>query len=124
MRRKAWVWCAGGLAAVVGLAAAGCGGRSSPTEVQVTDGGSRTIAVDSGQVLAITLGTVGPGQYAVPPDVAGSAVRFVDEAVVAPYTPGGPRQRFRFESVARGQSIVTFTHTGSGPLVQDTVVVR
>jgi hypothetical protein len=56
--------------------------------------------------------------------IDGAAVQFLDAAVVSPFTPGGPTQLFRFKAVAVGSAVVRFQHTGAGPTIVDTLVVR
>ncbi|HZH42339.1 MAG TPA: hypothetical protein VFD85_15095 [Gemmatimonadales bacterium] len=85
---------------------------------------THTLSVAVGQELDLMLSTVGPGQYSSPPLVSSSAVRFLDDSIVGPFTPGGPTQRFRFQAAVHGQAVVTFTHTGGNPTVQDTVNVQ
>jgi hypothetical protein len=80
--------------------------------------------VSVGEELSITLQTIGPGEYQSPPAVSSSAVRFLDVAYVSPSVPAGPTQRFRFKAEAPGHAIVTFRHSGSTPMVSDTVEVR
>lgn len=53
-----------------------------------------------------------------------SAIRFLDVAFVSPFVPAGPTQRLRFKAEAPGHAIVTFRHSGSTPMVSDTVEVR
>ena len=93
-----------------------------PLAVQGTD--SQTFEITVGQELDLTLGTVGPGQYEVPPSLSSTALRFLDAAFVGPYTPGGPQQLFRFKGLARGTALVVIQHSSSGPTIQDTVLVR
>jgi hypothetical protein len=85
---------------------------------------TRTMSVRIGQALDITLQTIGPGQYVSPPSVSSGSLRFLDAAFVGPFVPAGPTQRFRFEAVAPGQTVITFSHTGWNPAVQDTVNVH
>lgn len=97
---------------------------AGPTAVAVDDRTSRTLSADAGAEIRITLGTVGPGEYASPPDVSSPSVRFVDMTYVGPAVPAGPRQLFRFRAVSQGRAVVVFRHTGSNPTVQDTIAVR
>jgi len=83
-----------------------------------------TLSARVGEELSITLQTIGPGEYQSPPAVSSSTVRFVDVAYVSPFVPAGPTQRFRFRAEARGRAIVTFRHSGSSPMVHDTIEVR
>jgi len=108
--------------AAVALSLAAC---RSDAIVSVAIGESnRTIMVTLGQELDITLGTVGPGEYASPPTISSPALRFLDVSYVGPIVPAGPRQLFRFKTVERGTAIVVFQHTGMGQAVADTVIVR
>ena len=100
---------------------AACGGDNP---VALTGSESRTVVIPAGTPFSVTLGTVGPGAYSSPPTVSSSAVLFVDESEVGPSTPAGPRQRFRFVAVSRGDAVITFTHTDLNPTVQDTIQVR
>lgn len=102
---------------------AACGGRD-PVSVSLSDNTSQRLAVAAGTEFSITLGTVGPGEYASPPVVSAPAVAYVDVAEVEPNVPAGPRQRFRFRATARGQAIIVFHHTGTNPAVEDTVQVN
>ena len=83
-----------------------------------------TIRVSPGHELAITLQTVGAGEYDSLPRISSSAVRFLDASFVPPYVPAGPTQRFRFQATTRGTAIIRFHHSGSNPVVIDTVIVR
>lgn len=84
----------------------------------------RTLSLETGQSLDLTLQTIGPGEYASPPGLAGQSLRFVGMSFVTPAVPAGPTQSFRFEAVAPGRSIVVFRHTGRSPTIQDTIDVR
>jgi hypothetical protein len=84
----------------------------------------RTVSLETGQQLDLTLQTIGPGEYATPPELTGRSLKFVAMSYVSPAVPGGPTQRFRFEAVAPGQTVIVFRHTGLAPLVSDTVEVR
>ena len=84
---------------------------------------SRRLSLTVGQELSLTLGTVGPGQYASPPTVSGAALRFLADSIVGT-NPGGPTQRFWFKAMAPGQTVVTFHHTVQSSVVEDTVEVQ
>ena len=105
------------------VAIVGCGG-DDPVLVQEIDGSPSTITASVGRELDITLGTVGPGAYDSIPATSSPALRFHDAAVVPPYLPAGPRQRFRFMPVTRGTAVLTFTHSGSTPTVTISVTVE
>ena len=126
MRLK-MLWYPAGLIAVVG---GGCTGviPSAGTPIVLDHAPSQTINIAVGQELDITLGTLGPGGYDTP-GISSPIVQLLDEAVVPPYTPGGPTQRFRFLAQATGQAIVTLGQSGRpSPLrsdtARDTVVVH
>ena len=105
------------------LALVGCSGRD-PVTVQDVEGTPATVTATVGRELDITLGTVGPGAYDSIPAISSPALRFLDAAVVPPYLPAGPRQRFRFMPVTRGTAVLTFTHSGSTPTVTISVTVE
>lgn len=113
-------------AAVLGSALAlimGCSG----TEVVLVQGDEvtgRTTTLAIGQELDITLGTVGPGAYDSVPAISSSVIRFLDEAVVPPYVPAGPRQRFRFVAERAGEASITFHHSVSDAVITARVTVR
>jgi len=97
-----------------------CAGEPlSQTEVS----GER-FAVSVGQTLSLKLQTIGPGEYASPPEISSAAIRFVAMSYVGPAVPAGPTQEFRFRAVAHGLALISFRHTGMGRMVQDTVDVR
>ena len=83
----------------------------------------RTVSLEIGRQLDLRLQTIGPGEYAAPPELRGSSLRFVEMSYVSPPVPGGPTQRFRFEAVARGRTVIVFRHTGQALWVSDTVEV-
>lgn len=91
---------------------------------------SRSFSIKTGQTLALTLQTIGPGEYARPPSISSASLSFVDVSLVTPAVPAGVTQRFRFRAEAPGRAIITFEHTGQGSdsgaglTVQDTVEVR
>ena len=84
---------------------------------------SKTMRVALGQELQITLVTVGPGHYDSLPLISSQALRYLDMTYVEPFTPGGPRQLYRFETVGRGEAVIRFQHTADNPDVSDTVEV-
>ena len=85
---------------------------------------SRTLPLEIGRRLDLTLQTIGPGQYASPPELTGRSLKFVAMSYVSPAVPGGPTQCFRFEAVAQGRTVIVFRHTGPSPSISDTVEVR
>ncbi len=99
-------------------------GASEAVGVSLVSNTGQTVTVTSGTQFTITLGTVGPGDYAVPPAVSTTSVRYLTVSVVEPFVPAGPRQRFVFEANAPGTAVIVFSHTGNNPIVADTVVVR
>jgi len=91
---------------------------------------SRTLSLTLGQTLELTLQTIGPGEYASPPTVSSTSVRFVDVTLVTPAVPAGVTQRFRFRAETPGRAIIMFQHSGqasdpgTGLTVHDTVEVH
>jgi hypothetical protein len=91
------------------------------------DGDPHSIVVTAGQEFSVTLGNVGPDEYASPPRISSRAIAFVAEEEAMPHVPAGRTQRFRFKAVGRGRAIITFTQHRFFPpdrVVQDTVLVR
>lgn len=91
------------------------------------DSRSRTISVEVGQEIRVTLGNVGSAEYEAPPRITSNAVTYLAVDVVPPFTPGGPTQRFRLKAVAPGESIVTFRRLFGDSVVfvvEDTIMVR
>jgi hypothetical protein len=99
-----------------------CADSTSPLEVFGSP--SSTLSIDVGQEVLITMRTVGPGEYASPPVVTGTAVTFLDVSLADAQVPAGETQVFRFKGVSRGQAVVVFHNTGTHADVSDTVVVR
>ena len=85
---------------------------------------NRRVEAAVGDEIEITLRTIGSGDYVSPPAISNSVVLFLDVSSVGPPVPGGPTQRFRFRAASGGTAVITFTNTGDGPTVSDTVVVR
>ncbi len=102
------------------LSLVGCG----QTPLEETGLPSHTLSIKAGRALELTFQTIGPGEYASPPLVSSTAVRFVDVRQVTPAVPAGPTQRFRFEAVEPGVAVIVFHHTGQGPTVEDTINVH
>ena len=118
--------CAGYVSTVLAIGVLIAGGCQADAVVGVMEG-SQAISVRVGQEISITLGNVGPGTYASPPQISSSVVTYLGVDVVPPYTPAGPNQRFRFNAATPGRAIVEFRRTlGDATLavVQDTVEVR
>ncbi|HEX6532976.1 MAG TPA: hypothetical protein VF041_00180 [Gemmatimonadaceae bacterium] len=107
--------------ALLGLALPAC---HADRVVAVNGRMSRTLSTQVGSEVDITLGTVGPGEYASPPSVSSPSVRFVSVSYVSPAVPAGPTQLFRFEAVSKGRAVIVFRHTDDDPVVQDTIDVR
>ena len=115
-----YVWT---FAVVAILSVYACNGTDM-VSVSVTGSTSQTVTVPAATEFTVTLGTVGPGEYISPPKISSSSVRFLDAAVVPPYTPAGPRQRFRFLATTPGKAIIVFQHSYNDHSVEDTVSVR
>jgi len=97
---------------------------AEPLAINITASDKRSVVVPVGTELDLITVTVGPGEYASPPAISSDVLRFVTVQYVGPFTPGGPRQQFRFVAVAKGGAIVRFHHTGNNADIADTVVVR
>ena len=106
------------LLAVAVLTLVGCGDTTGLTNPQ-----SGSFSIAFGRTLAITLQTVGPGEYSSPPEISGASVLFTGVSEVGPAVPAGPTQAFSFVGVKRGRAIVTFGHTGTNTAVVDTIDV-
>ncbi len=105
------------------LAATACGSGG----IVGLDNQSRHISLNVGQELTVTLGNIGPGTYASPPQMSSDVLTYLGVEIIPPFTPGGPTQQFRFIGARRGQSIVEFRRAlGDSTLavVKDTVDVR
>ncbi|MGH7582698.1 MAG: hypothetical protein ACREL5_05690 [Gemmatimonadales bacterium] len=107
--------------AVFGLAA--CSGTAAGP-MQNAGRSVPLVTASAGQEFAIILGTVGPGQYDSIPAISSTSVRFIDAAIVPPYTPAGAHQQFRFEAQSPGIAVITFRHTAVAGVVTDTVVIQ
>lgn len=101
-----------------------CSNASSPTALELNGVPSRQVSASIGQELFIKLQTVGPGSYASPPTIEGTAVTFLDASYVGPQVPAGPTQVFRFKAVEPGQAILTFFNPTQNRTVSDTVLVQ
>ena len=110
-------------AVVAILSASACNGTDT-VAVSVTGNTSQSVTVPTATEFTVTLGTVGPGEFIIPPQISSTSVRFLDAAVVPPYTPAGPRQRFRFLATTPGKAIIVFQHSYNDRSVEDTVSVR
>jgi hypothetical protein len=114
----------GRLIPIIAIASlASCGG-DNPVAISFSGTTSRTFTVPAGSQFSVTLQTIGPGAYSSPPAVSSSVVRFRDVSDMSPFVPAGPTQRFRFFAAGPGNAIVTFSHTESNRIVEDTVQVR
>ena len=113
--------------AVIGLSTAllaycGNGTPLEPLDVRGVPG--RQVIATVGQEIRITLQSIGPGRFASPPALTGSAVAFLESAIVPPHVPAGVTQEFRFRAATRGQAVIAFHHTGITSAVTDTVIVQ
>lgn len=111
------------LVGAMSVAIGACGGPD-PVLPQQVDGSQTAVTATVGRELDITVGTVGPGRYDSLPGISSPAIRFLDAAIVPPYVPAGPRQRFRFMPERRGTAVITLTHSGTTPTVTIAVTVR
>lgn len=67
-----------------------------------TDSGRRVTAV-AGQLIEVTLATVGPGTYGAA-RMSSPAVEFENNALGVPPNPGGPTQIYIFRTVSQGEA--------------------
>jgi hypothetical protein len=107
------------------IALVGCGDGSVITVP--ADRLNGRIVARAGDEVRITLGNVGPAEYASPPEVSSAVISFLGVGVIPPFEPGGPTQQFRFVANRPGEAIVTFRRMLGGDEVQrvvDTVDVR
>ena len=118
VRKPGW-----GFITLVILSVSACNG-TDVFSVSVRGNTSQSMSVPAATEFTVTLGTVGPGEYISPPKISSSSVRFLDAAVVPPYTPAGPTQRFRFLTTIPGKAIIVFQHSYNDRSVEDTVSVR
>lgn len=95
-----------------------------PEPLSQGDMSGNRFSVNVGQRLDLKLQTIGPGEYATPPEVSSAAVQFLEMSYIGPPVPAGPTQRFRFRAMRPGLAIIAFRHTGQNPMVKDTVKVR
>ena len=108
--------------ASLGLFGQAC--RSDPASAGGTPTRGETLRAPAGQELVITLQTVGSGAYDSLPHISSSAIHFIEASFVPPHVPAGPTQRFRFQAATPGKAIIRFQHSGSNPVVIDTVIVE
>jgi hypothetical protein len=108
--------------AAAGISLIGCGG--SPVVPGMDGNTSQSLTIPVGAEFTVTLHTVGPGAYAVPPTISSAAVQFLDVSEPGPAVPSGPTQRFRFKATSHGDAIVAFRHSGMNPAVDDTIHVH
>jgi len=119
----ATAWCRL-VAPCVLLSACSGSSPSSPVALELDGVSSRQISASVGQVLGIRLQTIGPGSYASPPTIEGTAVTFLDASFVGPQVPAGPTQVFRFKAVQPGRAILAFHNPSQNRTVSDTVLVH
>ena len=103
----------------------GCG-DTGPEGILALNGATSPITVKVGQVMQITLQTVGPGHYE-DPTISSSAVTFIGTVPPDFQPPAGPRQVFQFEAASSGQASISIKHTGGigdTPPFQMTIVVK
>lgn len=110
--------------ACVLLSACNSSNPSGPAALELNGVPSRQISASVGQELSIRLQTIGPGSYASPPTIEGTAVTFLDASFVGPQVPAGPTQVFRFKAVRPGRAILAFHNSLQNRTVSDTVLVR
>jgi len=82
---------------------------------------NRRISTRVGERIDVTLQSIGGGEYA--PSLSSPVIALLGVQYCGTL-PAGVTQCFHFRAVSPGQAIVTFTHSGSDPAVQDTVDVH
>jgi len=90
-----------------------CGGDATSTPVELTnqnDGDTVVVGIEA--VAELTLGTIGPGQYA-DPQLSSEAVHFEGVEFAAVQNPGGPTQIYTFRCVRVGATTITIPHTAA-----------
>lgn len=107
---------------VGGLVLAGVFGCGGPLEANGLP--SRSFSIEVGQQLQLTLQVAGPGEYASPPDISSTAVRFLEARVVGPPVPAGVTQRFSFQGMTPGVAVIVFHNAEQDRTVEDTVNVH
>lgn len=78
-----------------------------PSPFEVYGPTTGTFSMKVGQETDIHMQTVGPGAFASPPTLSGSAIAFLGVGP-GPNDPGGVTQVFHFKAVEGGSTIVTF----------------
>ncbi|HEY4132429.1 MAG TPA: hypothetical protein VGM50_17595 [Gemmatimonadaceae bacterium] len=87
----------------------------------------QTILVGVGQEVDLTIQTVGPGGYSDHPSISSNAAVFLGVEDVGLAVPAGPRVRFRFRGITRGDAVVRIPKWEAGSVVatlEDTLRVR
>ena len=110
----------GALVALAFMGVAAC----AADEITLASGRDESRTVSRGSQLTIVLQTVGPGEYQSPPTVSSPSVQFLGVSYATVSVPAGPTQLFHFQAVSVGQAVIVFQHSGSNPIVTDTIVVR
>jgi hypothetical protein len=111
-----------GVAVAAALTLGACSG-TAPVSVDFDGRADRSRAIEGGTEFVIQLQSIGPGEYVSPPAISSDAVRFLDVSQAAAAVPAGATQRFRFFAQGRGLAVISFTHTGSNPVIADTITV-
>lgn len=103
-----------GVGVAGGPATSAAGSDAAPAGV-VLDGTAQGSTIDLvvGQQVALTLATIGPGNYG-DPELSSSAVAFDGSKSPQAQNPGGPTQIYVFHAVAVGSTTVTIPHSQAG----------
>ena len=112
------------LSLAIGLAGCSSNGPTAdgPTTVYAAPG--RTFELTVGGELQLRLQSIGPGEFAAPPQLSSASARFLGVSLVGPPVPAGVAQLISFVGVAPGTAVVTFIHSGSSATIVDTLHVR
>jgi hypothetical protein len=92
----------------------GCDSPEHQTIKMSNADAGRSVVVEAGDKIEVTLQTIGPGQYGDPLASSGS-VMFLGESSADTLNPAGPRQLYRFKAVSPGRYYLTIPHTGDLP---------
>jgi hypothetical protein len=107
---------------------AGTGSAAVTAPISVWGGEQTLINAQTGQVIQLRVGTVGPGAFDSLPDLSAAAIRFVSTTPDPDIVPAGVRQDFNFVAVTPGMVIVRLSRPAEGDftpsaMIVDTIVV-
>jgi hypothetical protein len=99
--------------------------RNRDQEILSLNGNDRGkhVSTKVGQEIVVTLQTIGPGQYQTP-RVSSPSLRCEGSFFPKEQIPAGPRQVYRFLSVAIGEARIEIPHSQRKSVYQVTVLVK